>query len=183
MKNSAFIAAVGVIVLGLYFILHSFLPVAYVQIEAAIASSEELFMWSTIAIGAITALFFYTFTSEHRLLGMAVGITIFTVGLLLFLKPTLGSRLADALLVALLLASGLFKLSKISQIQPSRLKWLTIGSGVISIIVAAVTAFYFFSAATYDLIAFLAIDFCVGGFVLLNLSFHNPKAVAKGDDQ
>lgn len=176
MTNKVLLIAVAIILLSLSFILYSFIPVATTQLDAAIDSSEQVFTWATIAVGAITALLYYAFGTTHRILGSSVGVIIFIIGLLLFLKPAFGNDIVNILLAVLLFGSGLFKLSRVPRITVKRLKWLTIVSALVSIGVACIAVIYFFGSAKYELITFLAIDIFVSGFILLHLAFSDRQA-------
>ncbi|PIE63115.1 MAG: hypothetical protein CSA25_01985 [Desulfobacter postgatei] len=175
MNNRVFIVLIVAILAGLYFILHSFAPVAFDQLKAALVSVEELFIWSSIAVGAVTALLFYAFGGKYRIWGTGLGIAITSMGVLLLIKPALGAKLLDVMLAAVLMGSGIFKLIRISRIHPQRLKWVAICSGAVSIIVACVAVFHFFNTDTYELITFLAIDFFISIFIVLQLAFSEKK--------
>ncbi len=175
MNNRIFILFIVAILAGLYFILRSFTPVVFDQLQAAFVSAEELFIWSTIALGTVMVLLFYAFGKKYRIWGTGLGIVIVVMGVLMFIKPAFGAVILDVILAAALLGSGIFKLTRVSQIYPQRLKWLAVCSGGISIIVGCVAVFHFFNTGTHELITFFAIDFIVSIFILLHLAFNEKK--------
>lgn len=172
MKNNILAVAVSVILLGLFFILHSFIPVFADQLRAAAVTIEQIFTWLTIGVGAITATAYYFLGKKHRLLGTSIGAMIAAMGLLIFFKPAVGTLVFNGVLVALLLASGVFKLWHFRRIQTTRLKIVTAVAGVVSLAVAVIISVYFFSTAKYELLSFLALDIVMSGVVLWHLAFN-----------
>lgn len=173
MKNHAIILAVITLLLGVYFILHAFLPVLSDQLQAVALTVEEVFTTLSVAVGILTVLSYYFFGKKHRLLGMLIGLVMVLMGGLIFFKPTFGTLIFNTLIIALLAASGLFKLLQLKRITSRRLTLVTALSGMISLIVATVITLYFFKTAKYELLAFLALDISVSGVVLWHLAFHD----------
>lgn len=176
MKNHVFIIAIAAIALGLYFILHSFIPVFSDQLKVAAVTAEQVFTWLSLGIGAMTAISYYLWGKKHRALGVIIGSVIASMGLLIFFKPTFGTLIFNGLLVILLFGSGVFKLLHLKRIQNQRLKIITGIAGVVSILVASVISIYFFKTAKYELLTFLALDITMSGAVLWHLAFADRQA-------
>lgn len=177
MKNRTVYLAIGIITIGLFFLIRSFFAPLSDELKTAAVTMEQIFTYSAIALGAVVTLFYYQFGKIHRLLGMIIGSSIFLLGILLVFKPTIGTDLINGLMALLLVASGVYKLWYARRILDRKLQIATGGAALVSISVAITCVVYFFTTAKYELLTFLIIDFIMGGVLLWHLSnYHLSKA-------
>lgn len=175
MKNRTVYLAVGIIAVGVLFLLRSFFAPLSDELKTAAVTAEQLFAYAAMGLGSITAILYAQLSKVHRILGASIGAFIFLLGLLLFLKPAFGTTLLNSLLALLLTASGVFKLLQVRRITSKKLRLTTTISALVSIAVAVLAVVYFFTTAKYELLSFLVIDFMMNGFILWHLATLNQS--------